>query len=80
MPKKYDVLKIFNCPQCRKQFVARPDRKLDTCAGCLRSNSHKMKEEQADSRAASLQLYKMVRDEVAMPWERKYTKSMWDRK
>lgn len=73
----------YHCSSCNLDYVGRRDRTTPLCNKCQAEKTNaslSKKAEQCDSRAAALSLDARLADEVAMPWERKWTKSMWSRK
>lgn len=80
----YDTIDIAHlCQACDEYYVAPRSRNSKLCHACQQkynaAQAKKQPNQQTTLNRATRTLEDMVRDETRMPWERKYTRSIWSR-
>jgi hypothetical protein len=82
--REYNKVEVARfCEKCEQFYLAPRGRDSTYCFACQQKHNteqaRRMIDDESASRIAAARLDDKIRDEVRMPWERKYTKSMWDR-
>ena len=65
----------YTCPDCNQRWIASAYRKDNRCLPCTKARRFKLQtpqEEKLEEIRALGTLADRIRDEVRMPWERKY--------
>lgn len=82
--REYNKVEVARfCEKCEQFYLAPRGRDSTYCYPCQQKHNteqaRRMVDDESASRIAAARLDDKIRDEVRMPWDRKYTKSMWDR-